>query len=572
MGGGAFDKHLNLKKSIMKYSYLIVFILICCNSLLFAQYTGGRGDGHGSGGLLNYTYDNGSWSPETPKSASFHVDRLPNNLYVKSGKVVVGNALTANRVELSPGAYLICDSNNLSLEDSLILLADSTGYASFKGKTQAKTRVQQYVAASGWTHMGLPLNNAQLSAFGTVNTAVHANTRNIYYWDESSGSWQDPVGSGDGSAVANVEGKGYVVWVGNYGISEAESVVECAGALPEQISPPSLTNNGTSNDVNKDGWNLVANPFACPLDFSRINTSDLLSSFSIWDPSKAKYLHYSPLVGDLISPLIAPMQGFWVKASGPNPSLGSSLNVLTHCASSDDHQFYKTNFSQIDRFQLIVSELHNRSVNDEIVIGLIPGTKDSLDAEWDAFKRPNGSFAPTLAMEVDGQSLGINALDFDPSRMHSKQLLLSFNTSNHHRIYRFQISTGLMHQSLSYFLEDKLMNEWHDLNKAPYDFIHDTLHPRRFILHFQNNQHPNNLNLNSPESSKLQYRLKGTDLLVWGQTSKAIEGAIYSLNGQQVFQFQYDESSSEQHYQLPDFKSGIYLLKLGVKVYKVRVE
>lgn len=556
----------------MNFKYWILFTLISLSLPTRAQFIGGAGDGHGRGSLLNYTYDNGEWYPESPKSVSIFIEDLPNNLYVKSGRVTVGNTLTVRRVEISPGAYLVSNGNNLNISDSLILLADSTGYASYRGVSQSKMRMQQYLKATGWTHMGLPLSNAMLSEFGTVNTAVHDNTRNIYYWDESSGSWQDPVGSGDGSAVASVEGKGYVVWVGNYGISEAESVVECAGALPEQIGPPSLTNNGTSNDVNKDGWNLVANPFACPLDFSRINTSDLLSSFSIWDPSNAKYLHYSPLVGDLISPLIAPMQGFWVKASGPNPSLGSNLNALTHCANSDDHQFYKTNSSQIDRFQLIVSELHNRSVNDEIVIGLIPGTKDSLDAEWDAFKRPNASFAPTLAMEVDGQSLGINALDFDPSRMHSKQLPLSFNTSNHLGMYRFQISTGLMHQSLSYFLEDKLMNEWHDLNKAPYDFIHDTSHPRRFILHFQNNQHPNNLNLNSPESSNLQYRLKGSDLLVWGQTNKAIEGAIYSLNGQQVFQFQYDESSSEQHYQLPDFRSGIYLLKLGVKVYKVRVE
>lgn len=553
----------------MNFKYWILFTLISLSLSTRAQFTGGAGDGHGRGSLLNYTYDNGEWYPESPKSVSMFIEDLPNNLYVKSGRVTVGNTLTVRRVEISPGAYLVSDGNNLNISDSLILLADSTGYASYRGLSQSKMRMQQYVKATGWTHMGLPLSNAMLSEFGTVNTAVHPNTRNIYAWDEPNSDWVDPVGGGDGSSVANIPAKGYVLWVGNYGVGAEKSVLECTGSVAEQVTPALLSNDGSSNDPNKDGWNLVANPFPCPLDFSTLNTTDLLSSFSIWDPSTAKYLDYSPLVGDLVSSLIAPMQAFWVKANGPNPSLGSSLSMRTQCAIADEPQFYKNNYNQLDRFQLIVADLEDRSINDQIVVGLVKGTSDSLDAEWDAFKRPNHPTSPSLSMEIKGQSLSINALDFDPASGRSKRIPIGFVSSQHGGLYRIHLNNSLMLQSLDYVLEDQLMNERHNLEDGPYDFRHDTSYSNRFVLHLSGNQERNGLQLESIESETLNFSFDGAQLHVWGETDRDLEGILYALNGQQLYQFQYPKQSSGKDYILPHLRAGIYLLKLGDKVYRI---
>lgn len=553
----------------MNFKYWFLFMLMGFGLPIRAQFTGGSFDGHARGRLLNYTYDNGGWSPESPKSLSLFVEDLPNNIYVKSGTVLVGNALTARRIEISPGAYLVMNGHFLNLSDSLILLADSTGYASFRGKSQSKVRMQQYLKATGWTHMGLPLSNAMLSAFGPINTAIHPNTRNIYTWDEPNGDWQDPVGAGDGSVVANTPGKGYALWIGNYGLSPEKSVIQCIGSVDQLVVPTILSNDGSSNDPNKDGWNLVANPFPCPLNYSWLNTTDLLASFSIWDPSTAKYLDYSPLVGDLVSPLIAPMQGFWVKANGPNPSLGSSLDMQTQCASSGDHQFYKHDFNQLDRFQVIVADLKDRSINDQIVVGLVEGSSDSLDAEWDAFKRPNPPSSPSLSMEMKGQRLSINALDFNPASGRSKRIPLRFVSAQHRSMFRLHLNSSLMHQSLGYFLEDRLMNEWYDLSNAPYDFLHDTAHPQRFVLHLFGQQQRNGLQLEAGQKEKVHFSWDGSQLRLWGESDQDLEGMLYALNGQELFRFQYPKGSMEKIYLLPGLAAGIYLLKLGDQMYRI---
>lgn len=111
---------------------------------LHAQYSGGSGDGGSLGSYLNYTF-NGSWSPENPNGFTTG-EKTVNIIYVESGTTTLASATNANRVEISADAAL--DATSLTLTDSVLILADATGYGMYKG-SQQNVRIQQYVANAG---------------------------------------------------------------------------------------------------------------------------------------------------------------------------------------------------------------------------------------------------------------------------------------------------------------------------------------------------------------------------------------------------------------------------------------
>ncbi len=77
------------------------------------------------------------------------------------------------------------------------------------------------------------------------------------------------------------------------------------------------------------GWNLVGNPFLATIDWDDApnwTKTNVESTIYIWDPSAnggdGEYLTWNGITGTLPNGgLIAPFQGFWVKANGASPEL-----------------------------------------------------------------------------------------------------------------------------------------------------------------------------------------------------------------------------------------------------------
>ena len=90
----------------------------------------------------------------------------------------------------------------------------------------------------------------------------------------------------------------------------------------------SYTEIADSIDVPDTGWNLVGNPYGATLnwnDNSSWTKTNINQTIYIWDPNanggKGNFLTWNGNVGSLGSGLIAPFQGFWVKANDSNPEL-----------------------------------------------------------------------------------------------------------------------------------------------------------------------------------------------------------------------------------------------------------
>ena len=189
--------------------------------------------------------------------------QVPNNITISTGTVNLNDDRDASgSVTVSSGAALnLAESveldinTNLSMDGDITLNASSSGYSQLKvdGSVSGSGSVtaEQYVGSTGWHCMAMPVSG-NLDQFGSVNTAVHANTRNIYSWDESSTSWVDVAGASTGSGTANSAGNGYLVYVGSNGVIGAAGNVDMNGSLFGSTTP-SLTNSGSGIDA---GWNL----------------------------------------------------------------------------------------------------------------------------------------------------------------------------------------------------------------------------------------------------------------------------------------------------------------------------
>jgi len=201
------------------------------------------------------------------------------------------------------------------VQGDMVLRAGPTGQAQLRVgggvHGSGRLRAETYRQTAGWQMLGSPLDSGLRSLRGVDSSAV-------YSWNADSGEYRTP---GEGR---NLRAQGF--------FGQGGGVISVAGRLPRgpwtewtlgyaDVPNPSSTVHSTSVT---DGWNLLGNPFACGLDFARTERVGVDAAYSVWDPGLnaglGGYTYYSPSGGSL-SPVIPPLQGFWVRAQGPGAAL-----------------------------------------------------------------------------------------------------------------------------------------------------------------------------------------------------------------------------------------------------------
>ena len=115
--------------------------------------------------------------------------------------------------------------------------------------------------------------------------------------------------------------------------------------LPDTLDVSGQEFNGTTGEVDfgvtytalaDTGWNLVGNPFGATIDWddgSNWTKTNIENTIYIWDPAanggNGEYLTWNGSTGTLGSGLIAPFQGFWIKASASSPVLTVTTDAKT---------------------------------------------------------------------------------------------------------------------------------------------------------------------------------------------------------------------------------------------------
>ena len=167
-----------------------------------------------------------------------------------------------------------------------------------------------------------------------------------------------------------------------------------------------LTDNG-------NGWNLVANPYASPIDWDspEWTKTNLATTIFIWNPRINQYAQYNSANPGAStnggSRFIGPGQSFFMKAIANNPVLIANERVKT--ATFPDTLLFRLSAPE-NQLRLILNNKEHES-RDEIVLAFDETSTEAYEQQFDNYK-------PKLPMTVSnfalinelGEKLGVHTL------------------------------------------------------------------------------------------------------------------------------------------------------------------
>lgn len=370
---------------------------------------------------VNESWENqGAFEPGTG-SVSFVGGCGPSSISCSSTQafydLVINNG---NGVQLNTGTFelrgaLSLTNGNFATNDALTLVSDISGTARVAeitgGSITGNVTMQRYIPAgtTNWRLLTSPLNGSTLNDWqDDFITSGYPGSPfpnfpfvSIYTYDESiSGS---NLNNGYVAATSNTQsinaGEGFWVYCGDTSIGTNPFTIDVFGEINQGSISPSLSFT-SSGDVSQDGWNLVANPYPSPIDFSNINlTGSLENSYWIYDPQSGNSEVWDEDFGmsnlGLANGNIASSQAFWLHATG---TAGVTFEEADKAANAGG--IFKVSNSN-EYFALRVDDESNNSFYDRLIIRIDDNASVDLDA-FDTHKLYSGHVdAPRLASVTD---------------------------------------------------------------------------------------------------------------------------------------------------------------------------
>ncbi len=422
-----------------------------------------------------------------------------------SANVLSIDMLSGADVTVAPSISLFVEGN-INSEGQIILQANTSGdYAQLKfdGNYSGTGEVtQQQYLNGGWVMMGASMNATTADFFGNVGSTGPGHTgltQNLFSWNG-----QDYVNVTNNSTTIT-PGMGYFGFVGNFGIRPAAGVHSFSGTPNTSVTVPTLystssvaDNNVTmSNNVtDREGWNLLANPFTCNLDISGVpRSADFNNAFYLYDGTN--YTAIAP--GGIDDGVVPPLSAFWMQASGTSPTLGSAGAMTMSdngTISNVGSGFARPAF---DRLVLRTHPVGDTIHTDYTVVSFIDGTTDGFDGAWDGHKMLKHMDYPNIfSTHTDGSAMAINAIPYGPNHSEKRTVPISFKAAQHGQNFTIRYDDSYMINHYAVYLEDKLLQTFTDLSAQDYSFINDTSMVGRFVLHFR----AGSLSIDAPESTK----------------------------------------------------------------------
>ena len=363
----------------------------------------------------------------------------------------------------------------------LVLKSDSEGYGSIMHTSASvPANIEQYLSSERW-HLAAPAVSGE-----TIEPYL-----DIYLkiWQENSGTWQyltQPLSLGLNAT------SGYSVWASND--LTGTTTVNLEGTLNAgDITATNLIYTGTSP---QPGWNLVGNPYPSSIDWDgNWATTNIGGWVLIYD--NGTYKGWNPfLTGDDRSyngktdGLIAPGQGFWVRATGNDPELIFEQDSRTF----GEVQFYK-NDNSIGAYSGIRLVAEANDYTDETAIYFMEDGTLGFDGLYGLEKLYNVEESPTIySVPASGTPTAINIMPENWIEEGSSPIIpVGFSIDQCTSCLVKIEGIESLDPELPIFLEDLKENECVDLRLTNgYSFSSSSSDdPNRFLIHFGN---PSNIN------------------------------------------------------------------------------
>ena len=174
--------------------------------------------------------------------------------------------------------------------------------------------------------------------------------------------------------------------------------------------------------MSDDGWNLVGNPYPCPIDWdaSGWTKNNIDNAMYFYEPTGSdgsyKYYYYiNTGVGSISNPasvtsIIAPEQGFFVHATNPgNGTLACDNSVRVD---NNSIVYYKKSSNNIQLLRVKAIKNNSPNMSDEAVIYFNEQASAKFDKNNDALKiiGSNANELNVYTLSDDRAKLSINAL------------------------------------------------------------------------------------------------------------------------------------------------------------------
>jgi len=367
--------------------------------------------------------------------------------------------LTVNKTGLANVQADLSVSGTLTLTAGILVMTSGTNFnAGTTSETGGNLRFERELTGSpGWRLMSSPAASTYGDIFDKIFTQGYTGSSDdtlspsILYYDESfvgtdNQRWRKPGNSTDNL----VAGRGHFVYV--FG-STSDPLYNIA--FPVTIDVDGSENEGVASEFDfaptytataDTGWNLVGNPFGTTIDWDLTWTKTNMDNvIYIWDPSanggSGSYLTWNGTTGSLGDGIIAPFQGFWVKANAASPVL-----KVNYSAKTQGTNFIGKTVKEIPNFYISASsdqfleKIFFMFSNDGKL------AEDPLDAYW-------------LTPPADSY-LEFNSLRNSKDRMVIQNLPLKFGT-----LLEIPINTNLVLGDMQKAADIEL--QWGNLNSLP---------------------------------------------------------------------------------------------------------
>jgi SprB repeat/PKD domain len=313
--------------------------------------------------------------------------------------------------------YLQVLAGNLATGNKLTVYSDVSGTGMVgpltSGTISGDVTVLRYrnATSSSWINLCSPVQNKTLedwnddlttTGFNGADVPPPYSFNNVQTYNEAvaGGINSGYVGATDiTNPIAN--NTGYFLYQ-----PSGAMTIDLTGSLytGNQTMPVTFTNTGNPS---ADGWNLVANPYACTIDWndSDWTKTNMNNAVYVWNGSTGLYASYvNGVSSNGGSPYIASSQSFFVVANAASPVLTATEGVKSNTA---------VTFRSEEQAPAVLSlHLEGAGFRDEVVMNYNAEASQNFDGAFDAFKlRSPLETAPYFAaISADGADLSVYSM------------------------------------------------------------------------------------------------------------------------------------------------------------------
>jgi hypothetical protein len=228
-----------------------------------------------------------------------------------------------------------------------------------------------------------------------------------HYNETATGAQNQGYEHPNSAADPLVPGRGYWIWCGDKLSGTNAFTTDVIGPLNTGDIDANLvyTNTGTPT---ADGWNLVGNPYASPLDWSDIITTELSKKFYVYDPQSGNMDLWNELDGSNLYYLngnIESGQAFWVQANSTTSLIIEEVDKATSSVG-----LFETEIAQeIPMLSIDINSEMNHFF-DRVKLKWNDNATLGVD-DYDAAKFNYGNYyAPRMAFEIEDRIQSISSM------------------------------------------------------------------------------------------------------------------------------------------------------------------